>query len=190
MNQSSRQFHKPFIRVVNRVELMDSQRLSRRAVSIAALPKGPVLVVPIDTPLTGLSAHFGVTCIDGCDMLFFDVQAGGKYFCNVASAGDPLVVAALQYCGATGVFPVCLETYEGPFGMARYPFQLNDAYTQALVDGAREDYLSQFQTRFNSILEPGVAEAVVKSRTGLEFPEVVLGFLSSVHTQPAFTPAQ
>lgn len=178
-------FATPFTRHVSRVKLMDSRNLARRAMGPTTLPKGPVLVVPIDAPLTGLSAHFGITAIDGCDMLFFDVQAGGKYFCNVASAGDPKVIAAMRYWGATGVMPVWLETTEGPCGLVRHQFQLNEIYRQAFEDSDRMGYLTDLQTRFNKILEPGVVEAVVASRTGLNFYEVQVGFLATVHTQPA-----
>lgn len=178
----------PFSRNVSRVKLMDSKRLARKVIGSPNLPKGPVLFVPIDAPLVGLSAHFGVTCIDGCDMLFFDVQAGGKYFCNVASAGDPLVAAAIKYCGETGVLPVWLQTPDGPCGLGRYPFRFNDVYKQAFAGGTRKDYLSDFQSRFNQILEPGVVEAVVASRTGLAFEQVQVGFLATLHTQPALEP--
>ncbi len=126
----------PFSRRVNRVELLDSKVLERRALGSVSLPVGPILFVPIDAPLLELSAHFGITAIDGCDVLFFDVQAGGRYFCNVASAGDPVVTTAMKFWDATGVMPVWLETSVGPCGLVRHPFKLNNAYRQAFDDAA------------------------------------------------------
>lgn len=178
----------PFSRRVNRVELLDSKVLERRAQGPVAVPMGPILFVPVDAPLVNLSAHFGVTAIDGCDVLFFDIQAGGSYFCNIASAADPLVVAALKYWGASGEMPLWLETQEGPCGFARHPFKLNDVYRQAFVDANRNEYTSDLQLRLRRLLKPGVLEAVVASRTGRLLERVEAGFLATSYTQPALEP--
>lgn len=175
----------PFSRRVNRVELLESKILARRALGPVALPKGPILFVHVDAPLVDLSAHFGVTAIDGCDVLFFDVQAGGRYFCNIASAADPLVVTAMKYWDATGEMPVWLETPGGPCGLVRHPFQLNDVYRQAFLDAFRSEYTADLQLRLRRLLEPGVLEAVVASRTGRTFERVDAGFLATSYTQPA-----
>jgi hypothetical protein len=167
---------------------MDSRKLARRVVGPNTLPKGPILVIPINALPVGLSGGVGLTAINGCDMFFFDVRADGKYFCNVASAGDPKVVAAMRYWSAAGVMPVWLETPEGQCGLIRHDFQLNDIHEKAFADSDRKGYLLDLQKGFNNLLEPGVIETVVASRTGQVFDEVQVGFLATVHTQPALEP--
>lgn len=181
-------FSVPFSRHVSRVKLVDSRKLARRLQGSSSLPSGPILFVPVEGSLRGLVGRLGVTAIDGCDLLFFDVQTDEKYFCNVASAGDPEVVAALLRWNESGVMPVWLETPQGQCGLVRHPFRLNDTYRKAFVDAAREDYLSDLQTQFNMLLEPGVVEAVVAGRTGQFVANVQVGFLATVHTQPKLDP--
>ncbi len=145
---------------------------------------GPILFVTVDAPLVNLSAHFGVTAIDGCDVLFFDIQAGGSYFCNIASAADPLVVAALKYWGASGEMPLWLETQEGPCGFARHPFKLNDVYRQAFVDANRNEYTSDLQLRLRRLLKPGVLEAVGQAVTVPRCSGVLEGVFASEASGP------
>jgi hypothetical protein len=173
-----------FSRHVSRVKLVDSRKLARRLQGTSSLPSGPILFIPVESPLSGIAGRMGVTAINGCDMLFFDVQTDAKYFCNVASAGDPEVVAALLRWNESGLMPVWLETPQGQCGFMRLPFQLNDTYRQAFVNAARKDYLSDLQTQFNRMLEPGAVESVVAARTGQVTVSVQVGFLATVHTQP------
>lgn len=179
----------PFTRYVSRAAIVDSAKLARTTLGSPNLPKGPILTLPLDAPLADLGAYFGVTVIDGCDMLFFDVMAGGEYFCTVASAGDEEVKAAMKYWDKTGVMPVWLHTKTGPCGLIRHKFYLHEVYQKAFAASARKDYLSELKDRFNRILEPGVAEAVVASRTGLQFGRVHVAFLGTSKTQPDLTPA-
>lgn len=179
----------PFFRQVNRAAIVDSARLEERIRGMYPLPQGPILVLAVDAPLVDLSAHFGITEMDGCAMLFFDVFTGGQYFCNVASAGDPEVFSAMKQWDDAGVMPIWLETRVGPCGLIRREFTLNEVYERAFVASARPNYIPQLQARFNAMLEPGVAESIVESRTGLAFAQVNIGFLGTSHSQPALPSA-
>lgn len=180
---------RPFTRYVNRAALVDSAKLAKYAVNARNLPKGPVLVLPVDAPLSGLEAYFGVTVIDGCEIIFFDIMAGGEYYCTAASAGDSEVIAAMKHWDKAGVMPIWLETKSGPCGLIRHDFKLHDAYKTAIAASAHKEYLGQLQHRFNSMLEPGIAEWVVRSRTGLAFNRVNVGFLATSKAQPALPSA-
>jgi hypothetical protein len=171
-------------RPVHRAAIVESKKLAKQIVGRHNLPRGPVLVLPVDGPLVDLEAFFGITAFDGCDVLFLDVVVGGKYFCNVASAGDSEVINAMKHWDKTGVMPVLLETKAGPCGLVRQSFNLNEAYRAAFAASAHKDYSVQLKARFNQLLEPGILEQVVAWRTGLTFNHVQVGFLATTHSQP------
>lgn len=177
-----------FERFVSRVKLVDSRELERRLQSKGSLPQGPVLCVTIDTPLTGLTGRVGLVAIGGCDILCFDVQTDSKYYFNVASAGDPTVVAAMHAWHEAGAIPFWLETPQGQCGLVRHRFQLNDVFRKSFEDAKRQDYLSDLQTQFKALLEPGVVELALAARTGYNIPNVKVGFLATEHTQPGLGP--
>lgn len=183
-------FSVPAERFVSSVKLVDSRKLERGLHAKGSLPRGPILCVPIDAPLVGLRGRLGLAAIGGCDMLFFDVQADSKYFCNVASPGDPAVVAAMLAWHQAGAIPFWLETPQGQCGLVRHRFQLNDVLRRSFEDAKRKDFLSDLQTKFKDLLEPGVVEQVVAGRTGFHFPNVQVGFLATEHTHPGLGPVQ
>lgn len=178
----------PFCRYVRGVAIVDSALLSRYATGAANIPKGPVLFIPIDAPIVDLSIYFGVREVDGCPVLFFDVMTGGQYYCNVSSAGDREVMAALEHWDRAGTMPIWLQTATGPCGLINRDFKLHEDYRKAFAMSSRSDYLGQLQELFNSMLEPGRVESIIASRTGMVFDRVNVGFLATSSTRPALTP--
>ncbi|MBS4049078.1 MAG: hypothetical protein KG075_22225 [Alphaproteobacteria bacterium] len=180
----------PFSRNVNRAAIVDSKKLRKHTTGPNSLPKGPVLVLPVDVPLVDITPIFGITAIEGCDMLFFDVVASGQYFCNVASAGDREVMSAMSHWDKTGVMPIWLKTKAGPCGLIRDDFSLHQAYQTAFAASAHQDYLNQLLDRFHRLLEPTMMEGLVAARTGLKFHHVHVGFLATSQTEPGLPAVQ
>lgn len=180
----------PFSRKVNRAAIVDSKKLQKHTTGPNSFPKGPVLVLPVDVPLVGITPIFGITALEGCDMLFFDVVASGQYFCNVASAGDLEVMNAMLHWNKAGVMPIWLKTKAGPCGLIRDEFSLHQAYKTAFAASGHKDYLNQLRDRFHRLLEPTMMEGLVAARTGLQFHHVHVGFLATSKTQPGLPAVQ
>jgi len=123
-------------------------------------------------------------------MLFFDVVCSGRYFCNVASAGDHEVMNAMSYWDRAGVLPIWLQTKTGPCGLIRDDFSLHQAYKTAFAASAHKDYLNQLRDRFHRLLEPTMMEGLVAARTGLQFHHVHVSFLETSQTQPGLQAVQ
>lgn len=180
----------PFSRKVNRAAIVDSKKLQKHTTGLNSFPKGPVLVLPVDVPLVGITPIFGITALEGCDMLFFDVVASGQYFCNVASAGDLEVMNAMLHWNKAGVMPIWLKTKAGPCGLIRDEFSLHQAYKTAFAASGHKDYLNQLRDRFHRLLAPTMMEGLVAARTGLQFHHVHVGFLATSRTQPGLPAVQ
>lgn len=87
----------PDERFISRVSLLNPLELDDETRSgLTTAPHLPILDIPIFEPVTQPGFRIGLMAIDGCDVLFFDVQMGRNYYCNVANPGDPEVYNAMM----------------------------------------------------------------------------------------------
>lgn len=175
---------KPGLRHVNREKLVDAELLADVIPRGGPFPGGPVIGMRADTPLEDAFASFGMHSVDGCTMLFFDVFAGEEYFCNVASANDPFVLAAMKVWLKAGIVPVWMRRKDGRNDFALQPFSLGEKKTAELTCNLGDRYLERFFSAITELREPNAIETVVAMRHGRFYSKVHVGLLVTEHTNP------
>lgn len=190
LKQSGKMIPGPFVRPVNRVRLLGRKQIQKETGARLSVADVPVLVVPVDTAVQSALVVCGISEIEGCDLLFFDVLVGERYFCNVASAGDADVVSSMVSWNKAGYMPVLLLGSGAQACLVRQPFELNRVYEQAIVDAARPDFLSDLQKRFQLLLEPNAIESLVASRHALAFKSLSVGFVETKGSGPGLEAIQ
>lgn len=177
----------PDERFISRVSLLNPLELDDETRSgLTTAPHLPILDIPIFEPVTQPGFRIGLMAIDGCDVLFFDVQMGRNYYCNVANPGDPEVYNAMMAWHKAGFMRARLKGSDGFNQIGRDPFEMNPVLEKAYRDSsAKEGHLLDFQERFHTLLEHGALEAVVGARTRQTFANISVGFLQTKHTDPA-----
>lgn len=190
LQQSGKMIPGPFVRPVNRVRLLSRKQIQKETGARLSVADVPVLVVPVDTAMQPPLVACGISEIEGCDLLFFDVLVGDRYFCNVASAGDADVVSAMVSWNKVSYIPVLLLGSGKSAGLVRQPFELNRVYEQAIADAARPEFLSDLQKRFQLLLEPNAIESLVASRHSLAFKSLSVGFVETKSSVPGLEAVQ
>lgn len=176
---------KPGLRRVNRAKLVDADLLVDLIPRGGSFPGGPVIGVRADTPVDGSFITFGMHSFNGCTMLFFDVFSDDEYFCSVASANDPSVLAAMKVWLKAGIAPVWKRRQDGSNDFSLKPFSLDEDKAATLTCYRGEHYLERFFTSFTALREPNAIEEVVAARHGRCFPKVHIGLLVTEHTNPS-----
>ena len=177
----------PDERFISRVSLLNPSELDDETRSgLTVEPQLPILDIPIFEPVTQPGFRIGLMSIDGCDILFFDVQMGRNYYCNVANPGDPDVYDAMMAWHKAGFMRARLKGSDGFNQIGRDPFKMNPVLEKAYRDSSsKKGHLLDFQERFHTLLENGALEAVVWARTRQTFTNIGVGFLQTKHTDPA-----
>ncbi len=178
-------------RFVSRVSLLNPQKLdkpTRRGLTVA--PRLPILDIHLDEPVRPPRFRISLMAIDKCDLLFFDVEMGDNYYCNVANPADPAVYQAMQQWDTAGFMRVRLKGSDGFNQIGRDAFTLEPILEKAFKDtqGAR-NHLDDVQDRFRTLLQPGVMESFVAMRTMRQYKSVRAGFLTTQYSHPGLPEA-